>query len=53
VAGRGDAPIEDWNPEFPEEPSPFDADELNRHLAGLASNVEASDPRFCGQGDQK
>jgi hypothetical protein len=35
VTGRGDAPAEDWNPEFPEEPSPFDRDDINRRLAGL------------------
>jgi hypothetical protein len=35
VSGRGDAPVEDWAPERPEEPSPFDRDEINRRLAGL------------------
>jgi hypothetical protein len=53
VAGRGEAPVEDWNPEFAEEPSPFDADELNRRLAGLASNVGTGDPQLRRQDDQK
>jgi hypothetical protein len=53
VAGRGDAPVEDWNPEFPEESSPFDADELNRRLAGLAPKVETSDPQLRRQDDRK
>jgi hypothetical protein len=35
VSGRGNAPVEDWDPEVPEEPSPFDRDEINRRLAGL------------------
>ncbi len=42
VAGDRDAPVEDWNPEFPEKPTPFDLGEINRRLAGLAG---ASSPR--------
>lgn len=33
LTGRGDAPIEDWNPDYPEDPAPFDLDEINRQLA--------------------
>jgi hypothetical protein len=33
LTGRGDAPVEDWNPEYPEEPTPFDRDDINRRLA--------------------
>jgi hypothetical protein len=36
IAGDRDAPVEDWNPEFPEEPTPFDLGEINRRLAELA-----------------
>jgi hypothetical protein len=36
TAGRGDAPIEDWHPDDPEEPTPFDRDGVNRRLAALA-----------------
>ncbi|MCW2916606.1 MAG: PRiA4b ORF-3-like protein [Actinomycetia bacterium] len=35
VTGRGEAPIEDWNPEYPEDPTMFDKDDLNRRLAKL------------------
>lgn len=37
LAGRGDAPVEDWNPEYPEDPTPFDRDDINRRLADLTS----------------
>ncbi|MFI0447374.1 plasmid pRiA4b ORF-3 family protein [Actinomadura sp. 6N118] len=39
VTGRGDAPIEDWNPDDPEEPAPFDREDLNRRLSKLAMNA--------------
>jgi hypothetical protein len=32
VAGKGDAPVEHWNPEDPEEPVPFDIDDINKRL---------------------
>jgi hypothetical protein len=35
VSGRGDAPVEHWDPELPEESAPFDRDDINRRLAGL------------------
>ena len=35
VSGRGDAPVEDWDPELPQELSPFDRDDVNRRLGGL------------------
>ena len=35
VGGRGDAPVEDWNPEEPAEPRPFDQADINRTLASL------------------
>jgi hypothetical protein len=35
VSGRGDAPVEDYNEDFPEEPTPFDRDGINGRLAGL------------------
>ncbi|WP_043602793.1 MULTISPECIES: hypothetical protein [Protofrankia] len=37
LAGRGDAPVEDWNPEYPEDPTPFDRDDVNRRLAVFAA----------------
>jgi hypothetical protein len=39
LTGRGDAPVEDWNPEYPEEPTPFDRDDINRRLAALNSRA--------------
>ncbi|XVQ85380.1 plasmid pRiA4b ORF-3 family protein [Microbispora siamensis] len=33
VDGRGDNPIEDYNPDYPENPVPFDRDAVNRTLA--------------------
>ncbi|MEU8178932.1 plasmid pRiA4b ORF-3 family protein [Microbispora hainanensis] len=33
VDGRGDNPIEDYNPDYPEDPVPFDRDAVNRTLA--------------------
>lgn len=38
VGGRGDAPVEDWSPDFPEEPIPFDRELLNEQLATLAAD---------------
>jgi hypothetical protein len=35
VTGRGNAPVEDWNPEYPEDPVPFDIDDLNQRLSEL------------------
>lgn len=35
VGGRGDAPVEDWTPESPEESIPFDPDRINRRLRAL------------------
>ena len=36
VAGRGDAPVEDWNPDSGEPANtPFDRDDLNHRLASL------------------
>jgi len=37
LAGLGDAPVEDWNPEYPEDPTPFDSDDINRRLADLTA----------------
>lgn len=34
VAGAGAAPVEDWNPQFPADPTPFDQDAINQALAG-------------------
>lgn len=34
VGGRGDNPIEDYNPEYPEDPVPFDQEAINTSLAG-------------------
>jgi hypothetical protein len=34
VGGSGDNPIEDYNPEYPEKPIPFDQDAINKRLAG-------------------
>jgi hypothetical protein len=42
IAGDRDAPVEDWNPEFPEDPTPFDLDEINRRLAGPAGAFSPS-----------
>ncbi|WP_405140698.1 plasmid pRiA4b ORF-3 family protein [Sphaerisporangium sp. NBC_01403] len=33
VAGRGDNPIEHYDPEYPEDPVPFDQDAINKQLA--------------------
>jgi hypothetical protein len=35
TAGRGDNPIEDYNPEFPEEPVSFDREAINKSLQQL------------------
>lgn len=35
TAGQGDNPIEDYNPELPEEPVPFDQKAVNKALRGL------------------
>ncbi|MFL6053122.1 MAG: plasmid pRiA4b ORF-3 family protein [Actinoallomurus sp.] len=35
TAGQGDNPIEDYNPEFPEEPVPFDREVVNTALRRL------------------
>ncbi|MBF8192480.1 plasmid pRiA4b ORF-3 family protein [Nonomuraea sp. K274] len=35
VDGHGDNPIEDYNPDYPEEPVPFDRDAINERLARL------------------
>jgi len=35
VGGRGDAPIEDWNPEDGPASRPFDVDAINRRLTAL------------------
>jgi len=37
VAGRGDAPVEDWNPEYPQDPTLFDQQAINRGLAALTA----------------
>jgi hypothetical protein len=37
LTGRGDAPTEDFNPEDPTDPTPFDRDAINRRLAALHS----------------
>jgi hypothetical protein len=37
LAGHGDAPVEDWDPEYPEDPVPFDRDDINRRLAELTA----------------
>jgi len=39
VAGRGDAPIEDWKSEFPTDSAPFDQADINRRLATLTRIV--------------
>ncbi|MEV4471353.1 hypothetical protein ACFFR3_01200 [Nonomuraea salmonea] len=44
VDGRGDNPIEDYNPEYPEELMPFDRDAINRALAR---------PTLAGEGDDE
>ncbi|MFC5824432.1 plasmid pRiA4b ORF-3 family protein [Nonomuraea insulae] len=36
VDGRGDNPIEDYSPDYPEEPEPLDRDAVNRALARVA-----------------
>lgn len=47
VAGRGEAPVEDWNPDSPEGPTiPYDNDALNRQLSALAAR------RWTGGGAQ-
>jgi hypothetical protein len=35
AGGRGDAPLEDWNPEDGAGTTPFDVEAINRRLAGL------------------
>jgi len=37
LTGRGDAPAEDFNPEYPTDPTPFDRDAINRRLTALPS----------------
>jgi hypothetical protein len=37
VTGRGDAPVEDWNPDCPEDETPFDKEGINRRLAELTN----------------
>lgn len=41
VAGRGDAPAEDWGPDSPQESIPFVRDTVNRQLAGLSPGASA------------
>ena len=41
VAGRGDAPVEDWT-DGPQS-TPFDRDEINRRLARLGAATDAAD----------
>ena len=41
VAGRGDAPVEDWT-DGPQS-TPFDRDEINRRLAGLGAATDPAD----------
>ncbi|MDP4501974.1 hypothetical protein Q9G87_08385 [Nonomuraea sp. G32] len=41
--GRGDNPIEDYSPEYPEEPVPFDRDAINRALARRTLAGEGDD----------
>ncbi|MGH8932917.1 MAG: plasmid pRiA4b ORF-3 family protein, partial [Egibacteraceae bacterium] len=36
VGGRRDAPVEDWDPDSPEETIPFDRDLINQRLAALS-----------------
>lgn len=36
LGGRGDAPVEDWVPDSPEEPTPFDRELLNEQLVTLS-----------------
>jgi hypothetical protein len=36
VTGREEAPVEDWNPDYPQDPVPFDKDVLNHDLAKLS-----------------
>jgi hypothetical protein len=36
TGGRGDAPVEDWNPEYPEDPTPYDREAINKQLAASA-----------------
>ncbi|MEU9890100.1 plasmid pRiA4b ORF-3 family protein [Sphaerisporangium sp. NPDC051011] len=43
VDGRGDNPIEDYNPEYPEDPVPFDRDAINRALARRTLAGEGDD----------
>ena len=40
VGGQGDAPVEDWNPEYDRGSTPFDVAEINRRLA----QVENEEP---------
>jgi Plasmid pRiA4b ORF-3-like protein len=39
LAGHGAAPVEDWNPEYPEDPVPFDRDDINRRLVALTTTA--------------
>jgi hypothetical protein len=41
VAGRGDAPVEDWT--GGPQSTPFDRDEINRRLAGLGAATDPAD----------
>jgi hypothetical protein len=36
VGGRGDHPLEDYNPDYPDDPVPFDQEAVNRKLQKLA-----------------
>lgn len=36
TGGRGDVPVEDWNPDYPEDPTPFDREAINKQLAASA-----------------
>lgn len=39
VAGHGDAPVEDWDPEFDDQPTtPYGSDQINRRLATLTAH---------------
>jgi hypothetical protein len=44
VGGAGDNPLEDYNPEYPEEPVPFDRDAINRRLARIGPAAGAPVP---------
>ncbi|GAA0980306.1 hypothetical protein GCM10009555_046500 [Acrocarpospora macrocephala] len=42
VGGRGDNPIEDYNPDYPEDPVPFDQKAVNEKLAAHFAQVEGA-----------